>query len=327
MFFEGRSVYIWTLLLLSFGAGVLIGQYTLTKQLYTKTDLSEVGSPYKFINPLLFCQDQNLGSESVNNLNDEVQEYISNEKKAGHLSDASFYFRDLNDGPWTLINPRFRTTPASLLKVPLAISVYEHSEKDPSFLQTKITLTKDGLFNANEHFPPREQLTPGTPYSIEELVRYMLQDSDNTAVAVLGGMFTLPQLQDAYTRLGIRAPEEGEKGYSIGVKTFASFFRVLYSGTYLSRDNSEHLLSVLSHTSFEQGLVAGVPKGTVVSHKFGEATAADGTRRLNDCGIVYKPGQPYLLCIMTAGNDFDMLAESIAGLSSIVYNELSRSKE
>ncbi|MCX6719655.1 MAG: serine hydrolase [Candidatus Staskawiczbacteria bacterium] len=59
---------------------------------------------------------------------------------------------------------------------------------------------------------------------------------------------------------------------------------------------------MLSKTTFNDGLVAGVPKGTTVSHKFGMyATSKDENitdLELHDCGIIYYKTTPYLLCVV-----------------------------
>src|SRR6185436_5295057 len=94
-------------------------------------------------------------------------------------------------------------------------------------------------------------------------------------------------------------------------QNYSHLFRALYNGTYLSHDASEKALELLSRTKFSDGIVAGVPKETTVSHKFGERTLSLNTSSINelhDCGIVYYPGHPYFLCIMTKGtSDFEEL--------------------
>jgi len=89
------------------------------------------------------------------------------------------------------------------------------------------------------------------------------------------------------------------------------------------------VLSLLTHTNFTSGLTAGIPKNIVVAHKFGEATDDDVSgsiisRELHDCGIIYYPGKPYLLCVMTKGTDFSKLEGVISGISEIAYDFVSR---
>ena len=67
-----------------------------------------------------------------------------------------------------------------------------------------------------------------------------------------------------------------------------------------------------------------VPSGIRVVHKFGEAIEDQGrTIYYNDCGIVYAPAKPYLLCISMRGKkDVDSLIEAAKTISNFVYNEI-----
>ena len=59
----------------------------------------------------------------------------------------------------------------------------------------------------------------------------------------------------------------------------------------------------MSHAEFKEGLVDGAPKGTVVAQKFGENINDTNPETLeislSNCGIIYHPLHPYVLCIMT----------------------------
>ena len=86
---------------------------------------------------------------------------------------------------------------------------------------------------------------------------------------------------------------------------------------------SEKLLSILSKTEYKGGLVAGVPDNIIVSHKFGERVIGD-VYQLHDCGIVYYPNNPYLLCVMTKGTEFTKLEKVIQDISGMVYQDMLR---
>jgi hypothetical protein len=297
---------------------------------FRSPDYIETNTNYQFISPLLFCQDQDAGgvtNKVTNIISDAVEAYISNEKNNDGLIDAGVYFKDLNNGPWAGVNSSFASVPASLLKVPTAISVFEHEEEKPGFVSQKIMFGTSTNVDQTEHFQPLEQIQAGHTYSVEDLVRYMLVDSDNAALYLLGNLIPEQDLFESYDNLGIKAPTTSDKKYTVTPVIFASFFRVLYNASYLNRSDSEHLLSVLSHSAFTQGLVAGLPRGVTVSHKFGESLQGDGSKYLNDCGIIYKPHQPYLLCIMTKGNDFDKLSKNISGISKIVWDTLDKNSQ
>ena len=119
-----------------------------------------------------------------------------------------------------------------------------------------------------------------------------------------------------------RPTEEADGQFQSAYKV-ASPFRILYNATYLGQDLSELALEFLAQSEFRSGLVAGVPAGIVVAHKFGEkADAASGQVQLHDCGIVYHPANPYLLCVMSRGPDFESLDDLIADVSRTVYAEV-----
>lgn len=85
---------------------------------------------------------------------------------------------------------------------------------------------------------------------------------------------------------------------------------------------------MLSKTSFKKGLVAGVPKNIMVSHKYGERLYVDSNEaQLHDCGIIYFPQTPYLLCIMTRGENFAELENTIKEISKNVYETFSHNNK
>ena len=275
---------------------------------------------YRFISPLLQCENATpLRFQKIIKTETAVGSVIDEAKKRGDITMASVYFRDLNNGPWFGRHEKEPFIPASLLKVPLMITYLRAAEHDPSALDRKI------LFDGAEYPMPQafmfgEPLKRGRSYSVRELMERMIRNSDNTAMVLLtsGDYLSFDQLESVYKGFGIESPVN--PGYQINAVTYASFFRVLYNATYVSRDLSEYALELMSQSAFNDGLRAGIPEEVVVSHKFGERISQTGERQLHDCGIVYAPGKPYLVCIMTRGSDFKRLSSVIAELSKQVYS-------
>lgn len=50
---------------------------------------------------------------------------------------------------------------------------------------------------------------------------------------------------------------------------------------------------------------------------------AVNSRELHDCGIIYHPYRPYLLCVMTSGKDFQGLKDTIQAISTLTYQEVN----
>jgi beta-lactamase class A len=303
--------------------GIVIGQYTDTFLPGAfPNDATDVSSEYSYIDPLLFCADRDLKGQTAafsQRMQDELTALIDNEKRAGALSDASVLYRDLSNGPRVTVNGDMASAPASLLKVPLALSIYRRAATDPSFLQKKVKMDIPDQ-NAGEHFTAPHKAEPGKEYTVDELLQLSLIDSDNNATDLLIMQLSDDELRNSYEDLGIQVPIDNPSAYTMNVAVYSSFFRILYNASYLSRDMSERLLSNLAGSTFTKGIVAGVPSGTKVAHKFGEHVASDGTKQLHDCGVVYRTGRPYLLCVMTKGNDFEKLASAIADISKEVWD-------
>jgi len=110
------------------------------------------------------------------------------------------------------------------------------------------------------------------------------------------------------------------------ISNYSMIFRVLFGSTYLTRAYSEKALEVLTRTQYKDGIVSGVPKDMLVAHKFGVKkvleTGTLGSAELHDCGVVYYPNHPYLLCVMTRGKDFAELQSTIGEISKTAYKAL-----
>jgi len=296
-------------------------------QVATNEDIRQVpdGSTH-FTSPLLECAElpESVSEVAIDSAKKAVQDLIAARKANGDVSDVSVYFRDLNNGPWFGINESNNYFPASLLKLPLAMSYYQRAEDDPSLLSKEVVYSPDpSIVSEVQPFGNQEQLVAGKKYTVQKLLDLMLTESNNEAantLAVYGGTSTI---NSVYQDLGLTVPQPGED-YSITTHKYASFFRILYNATYVDRTASEKILKTLGNTTFDSGLVAGVPSGINVSDKFGtRGVNASGTVvQLHDCGIIYAPKKPYILCVMTQGSDFTKLADVIKNISSLVYQNV-----
>jgi len=291
---------------------------------------------YRFIDPLLVCDvsEKKETTEFVN-LKIKIQSLIDGKINSDKASIVSVYF-DMRDGNWLNINPSTKYSPASLMKVPTAIAYFKEAEVNPAVLQNKMLF--DGSFDYNklEFFKPEKVIESNQSYKVEELLYRALGYSDNNAYYILANNMEGNLLNEVYSDLGIVWPKKISEAQDdfITVKQYANFFKVLYNASYLERKMSEKALSFLSQSNFPQGIIAGVPKdkNIVVAHKFGERNfgqTADpaSQKELHDCGIIYYPDHPYLLCIMTKGTNFNDLASTISDISSTVYQYIDQEKK
>ncbi|MFA6005446.1 MAG: serine hydrolase [Patescibacteria group bacterium] len=314
-------------LLLTFFLGVVFSLLFIQNDAITaeSTFQEKHQSGYKYISPLLECDDsQEIGVIKYNSLRSRINDFIEEETAKSDVLNVSVYFRDLNNGPWIGINATEKFSPASLLKVPLLISYLKESETNPTLLKTLLPVTAAPTM-IQQTIKPDRQLDPTKNYSIDELLYRMITYSDNDATASLFSYLPSGKIEQTYHELGLQMPTPtGHEDAVISVREYASFFRILYNSSYLNKQSSEQALDLLTRSVFKDGLIAGVKKGTVVAHKFGERQVGDeNISQLHDCGIVYYPSMPYLICIMTRSDTKGILPEVISGISRIVYETIS----
>ncbi|MBI5594813.1 MAG: serine hydrolase [Elusimicrobia bacterium] len=279
---------------------------------------------YPLIHPLLDIEYQVAFTE-LKPFRDKVQALVERLTEQGRAVRISVYFRDLNNGYWTGVDERREFTPASLLKVPLMMTIFREAESDPTLLSRRLTCSSEELSRhpMSIDVPPASPVQPGMTYSVEDLMRRMVSDSDNGAAVMLAGLVTREALEETFSDLGVELSTPGAVSGPLSVKQYASFFRMLYNASYLGKAESEKALEHLAASSFKKGLAAGVPEGVTVAHKFGERfVEGQSVRQLHDCGIIYHPKEHYLLCVMTQGRDGPALAGAIAEVSRLVYGEV-----
>jgi beta-lactamase class A len=314
--------------LTAFLAGGLIFGY-FSKKSYVdisakKIPERQVGSEYKFTSPLLDCN--SFGGPFAlrsDNVREKVESIISQNISRKILNHTSVFFRDLNNGPTMGINEEEEFTPASLLKVPLMMAYLKKAQEDPTVLKEKILFKAASSESFNQNIKPNKKLEKGKEYEVEELIERMIASSDNDSAGLLLENISQDFLGKVYTDLGIEIPSMSNTENFMTVREYASFFRILYNSSYLSRDMSEKALGFLSQSQYLGGLKSGVPDDVSVAHKFGERVF-ENSNQLHDCGIVYHARSPYLLCIMSRGDNFPELENTIQSISLTVFQEVDK---
>lgn len=275
----------------------------------------------RLTNPLLECENFEGGDISLESTEIKIRKYINKQINENAAKEVSAYVRDLNNGPWIGINENNNFAPASLLKVPIMIAYLKLAESDPEILGNKIKF-ENVSYEIPQEIPPLKSVRQGNSYTVDELLRYMIVYSDNAAKDLLLVNLDEDSMNKVYRDLQLDIPNERTPQDFISVRQYASFFRILYNCSYLSRAMSEKALELLSGTDFADGIKAGIPAGIKFASKFGEREDDTAIKQLHDCGIVYYHRAPYLICVMTKGQDINKLKNIIKDISGIVYNDI-----
>ncbi len=283
---------------------------------------------YDYINPLLECDiGEEMISSEIRIFKNALEDFIGNENGKYSITKTAVYFRDLNNGPWFGINEKEEFSPASLLKVPLLMYVMKKAEENQEVLGKKITIPATPDYS-DQYIKPSKTVAKGEVYTVEDLLTRMIVYSDNYVQNLIFESVGEDDAGRMYSDIGLDLPnfEKGENYMS--VKFYASFFRMLYNASYLTKDDSEKALRLLADIDFRGGITGGVPNGIKVAHKFGERTiTSTGEKQLHDCGIIYFPKHPYLLCIMNRGATYEDMASFMGKISSFVYENISKQYE
>jgi beta-lactamase class A len=193
----------------------------------------------------------------------------------------------------------------SVYKLPIAMAVLREVDRGRLKLTQNVNVRPEDLVPERLHSPLRDNNPQGGEFTLRELVRLMIAESDGTASDVLLGLAGGPEKVNAYLRgLGVegvnvetteRAMAQGDE--QVQYRNWATpesmlvLLRALQGGRGLSRASRGLLLDfMLKSTPGPRRLKGMLPAGTPVAHKTGTSGTVEGvTRATNDVGLVTLP--------------------------------------
>jgi beta-lactamase class A len=258
----------------------------------------------------------------------KILSYINNITSKHPDIHISYYFRDLNNGLWIGINEKEMFSPASLMKVPIMITVLKEAQQNKDLLATKIQYIKENFKEIDEE--SGFEKTDKQYYTVEEYIRQMIAYSDNAAALILMHYMGIDKIVKTEKELNLSINEDaGINTNFVAVNRYAAVFRILYNAGYLNKDMSEKALQILSESVYKNGIRSAVPAQYAIAHKYGERDVFDqkGNRnvlQLHHFGIVYYTGKPFLIGIMTRGADRETKEKIIYDLAKITFQEVQK---
>ncbi|MCX6135499.1 MAG: serine hydrolase [Ignavibacteriales bacterium] len=258
---------------------------------------------------------------SVANL---IQYYVGQ----GIISSASFYMRDFDKSNWTALNQNEKYLPGSILKIAVLMTILKYEEEHPGFLDGTVPF----IFNFKYAIPKNQSILSnriefGKRYSRRDLLKYMIEYSDNNASELLWLGMDKAIFTRMFEEFGLPKPNLTGNDIPLSAVDCSMFMETLFNATYLNIKQSEFAIDLLSRTSFKDGIVKGIPgENLLIAHKFGESGTAK-YKELHETGILYLEDRPYLITIMTRGKedvDYPKLATVIQGISRTIYYGLMK---
>lgn len=283
-------------------------------------------NPHPYIAKRLFVEEPNDVLVNFTDLRTQLRAYIGESSlKIG------LYFEYLPTGVNINVNANEEFFRASLVKLPVVMRTYKFIEEGRMSIDDRLTIEEKQL---DSNFGDLWKRGAGTQLTVRELIKLILDESDNTAFNVLYEKVNV-QLRgdtptgdtssdDIYDYLDIPREAEGITPM-ITPKNYTSILKSLYFSAYLSYAHSNEILRTMTDTHAQQWLRAGVRNGIPVANKIGRYDVEPAYLNVfSDCGIVYYPNRAYSLCVMVPTADADVAIPHIQHISKLVFDFVSR---
>ena len=230
-----------------------------------------------------------------------LKEYIRRSTK-DYKGEAAIIIKDLETG-WQIDSDKDMEIPsASLVKIPIMMAYFCAAEEGKIKLNDAIELK---LADRVEGSGPVKQGVPGTSYTIEDLLYFMITQSDNTAANMLIDKFGIDELNRYFIKFGLKHTNLSRKMMDFklrkyGVENYttvadmAYLLEELYNGKFMNKKVSGMCLKLLTEQKINDRIPKKLPPDIIVAHKTGLEHGV-----CHDVGIVYTKKGNFLICVMT----------------------------
>ncbi|MEG4583181.1 class A beta-lactamase [Microcoleus sp. MON1_C5] len=227
----------------------------------------------------------------------------------------------------------------SVYKFPIAMAVLAQVDQGKLKLDQKIRVETSDVLQGSRILDEKSQ---GREFSLAELLKYMVSESDGTSCNVLLRLVGEPRIVTKYLRsLGINdivvANTEKELAQDPAVKyrNYATpnatvvLLRAFHEGKGLSKSSQSLLRQLMTQTTTGPKRIKGLlPNGTVVAHKTGTSSTVNGvTAATNDVGLVTLPkGQHMAIAVFVSDSPANgaIREEVIAKVTKVAWDEWSK---
>ncbi|MBD2002065.1 MULTISPECIES: class A beta-lactamase, subclass A2 [Cyanophyceae] len=237
------------------------------------------------------------------------------------------------------LNGNQRFPMLSVYKFPIAMAVLAQVDQGKLKLDQKIRVENSDVVQGSRILDEKSQ---GMEFSLAELLKYTLSESDNTASDVLLRLVGEPRIVTEYLRsLGVNdivvvnTEKELAQDPAVQYRNYATpdaavvLLRTFHEGKGLSKSSQALLLQLITETTTGPKRIKGLlPDGTVVAHKTGTSATVNGvTAATNDVGLVTLPnGQHMAIAVFVSDSKTNdaIREEVIAKVTKAAWDEWSK---
>ncbi len=178
----------------------------------------------------------------------------------------SIYYKDLNSGNEFGIDEHKLLTAASVNKLPIAAYLYSLAYRGKINLEDTVVVQKDDIQDYGTGSLRYQK--PGGTYSLKDLAKLAIEQSDNTAAHVLGVRLDEANVQKYINGLGL--VQTNMVNNKTSAADMGKLLELIYTKKIAGPSLTLELLDFTKDTDFEDRLARDIPKNVVVYHKAGD---------------------------------------------------------
>jgi len=243
---------------------------------------------------------------------------------ARHPGRVSIMLKDLKSGRCWTYHPDDLFPAASLIKVPVMISAFYKISEGELSLNEMLVLRRRTRVGGSGSLKWRPD---GTRLSVSELLIHMINESDNTATAMVLDRLGIGWVQQQFPRMGLLYTGIYPEGMSIKggrvahenyttAREMSMLLEKIYRGEIVDKDSSALMLEILKRRkAVPSRLAKGLPRGWEIAHKTGLLRMA-----CHDSAIFFTPNGDYVMTVLTGQNrSYHAAKDFISRLGRITF--------
>jgi len=225
------------------------------------------------------------------------------------------------------LNPDMVFPAASMIKVPIMYEIMRQAAAGAISLDQYLVVT-NAIRTGGAGI--LKELRPDITMTVRELVTLMIILSDNTATNMLIDLAGMDRINKTIAEIGLKSTvlrrrmmdfdaARAGKENDTSAADLALLFAHIYNNPGLPQQYGALMLDILARQQVQDKLPFYLPEGTAIAHKTGTLPGVE-----HDGGILFLPGGPYIICILTA----DLAAnyqglQLVASIGKVIYEHFS----
>lgn len=246
--------------------------------------------------------------ESVEEVTNSNPKSITEEDLINKLQEYpgtyGLYINDLESKTEISYNEKTTFHGASLYKILVAGAVYDLVNEDKLSMNYVYTYEPADYSDGTGVL---QNYKPGSSYPVDELLDYLLKNSDNVAQNILMRNISWEEVNNFYLKY---SPLEGTFATNMYTtpEEVGLILENIYKNTSWGKSLKRDFFDRMVETQFEDRISLGISPGLTFSHKIGIAPLYASW---HDCGILFGEdfSHPKVVCLMSKNTNFDQFKD------------------